>query len=347
MSSVKFRQDKAVREVYKFGRTLGTGGFSVVKLVKDRSTGVQYACKIMQLPAFEEVVEDSENSRNDIFKEIEILCSTEHENVIYLKEFFIEKNKVYLITELLTGGELLDTVLERGNYTEADARSCFQQIVKGLAYLHSKGIVHRDLKLENLMLASEDAITNVKIVDFGLAKSLTKGVRKMGTVCGTPQYVAPEIIFEAETKCGYKESVDMWSAGVILFILLTGYPPFHDDNESLMFEQIRTGSFAFEDPVWETISLSARNLVGKLLTVDPGARLTAEECLQHEWFSICPSEVPLSTTTANLKRNYQRQFRRAVNVVLTVNKMKRLAISEDSPISSSILNQDVKHIDCN
>eukprot|EP00210_Caulerpa_lentillifera_P006126 g5853.t1 len=343
--SKKYRQNKPVREVYKFGRTLGTGGFSVVKLVTERSTSIQYACKIMLLPDVDRVVEEYENSRNDIFKEIEILCRTEHENVLYLKEFFIEGNKVYLITELLTGGELLEAVLEHGNYSEADARSCFRQVLKGIAYLHSKGIVHRDLKLENLMFTSDEAIPKVKIVDFGLAKSLQKGTNKMGTICGTPQYVAPEIIKDQDGKLGYSKSVDMWSAGVILFILLGGYPPFHDDNESMMFELITSGKFAFEDPVWENISPNAKKLIKRLLTVDPETRPTAEECLEDDWFIINPPEQLLSTTTANLKKNYQKQFRKAVNVIITVNKMKRLAIAEEETADSSlILDDDIKQI---
>eukprot|EP00210_Caulerpa_lentillifera_P007239 g6926.t1 len=330
-SSTKFRQDKDVKDNYKLGRILGTGGFSAVKLATERRTLQQYACKIMTLPDQDETVEDHENSRGDIFKEIEILCFAEHENVMFLKEFYIEGDKVYLITELLSGGELLDAVLQRGNYSEADACSCFRQLLKGIAYLHSKGIVHRDLKLENLMLASQDDIATIRIVDFGLAKRLSHGVNRMATVCGTPQYVAPEIIQGNSERPGYSKSVDLWSAGVILFILLGGYPPFDDENESVMFEQIKRGMFTFNDPVWDNISVSAKNLIRRLLTVNPDVRLTAEECLEHDWFSICLPETPLTTTTANLKMNYERQIKKAVNVVLTVNKVKRLTIAEDAP----------------
>lgn len=300
-----------------------------MKLATERKTGLQYACKIMTLPEQGEALDEHENTRGDIFKEIEILCATAHENVMYMKEFFAEGNKVFLLTELLSGGELLDAVLERGNYSEADACSCFRQLLKGVAYLHSQGIVHRDLKLENLMLASQEDISKVKIVDFGLAKRLANGVSKMATVCGTPQYVAPEIIQGNVELRGYSKSVDMWSAGVILFILLGGHPPFDDENESLMYEHIKRGMFNFNDPVWDNISVSAKNLIRQLLTINPEVRLTAEDCLHHDWFSICLPETPLTTTTANLKKNYERQFRKAVNVVLTVNKMKRLTIAEE------------------
>jgi len=306
--SPKRKSGVNVRDVYKIGRTLGTGGFAVVKLVTHRKTMKQFACKIMRLPEANAEVGENENTRADVFREIEILCGIEHENVIYMKEFYEENNRVYLITDLLTGGELLDAVMDRGMYSEADACYCFKQIVSGIAYLHSKGVVHRDLKMENLLLASPDDITHIKIVDFGLAKSSGKLNCRMGTICGTPQYVAPEIIESAESYAAYGKAVDMWSAGVVLFILLGGYPPFHHDNESVMFEQIRHGKFKFDEEVWNTISSNAKDLIRKLLSVNPAARCTAEECLQHPWFSGRPSNVPLNATSENLKKNYRKQF---------------------------------------
>lgn len=204
--------------------------------------------------------------------------------------------------------------------------------------------MHRDLKLENLLLASPDDITHIKIVDFGLAKMNGRRSCKMGTVCGTPQvhlprkplsimfcvqYVAPEIIESAESYSTYDKAVDMWSAGVVLFILLGGYPPFHHDNESVMFEHIRHGKFKFDEKVWDTISSTAKDLIQKLLNTDPVSRYTAEDCLGHAWFSTPPSKLRLRITSENLKKSHKKQFRKAVNVVLTINKMKRLAISEE------------------
>ena len=141
--------------------------------------------------------------------------------------------------------------------------------------------------------------------------------------------MAPEVIQSSESVTAYGQAVDMWSAGVVLFILLGGYPPFHHDNESILFEQIRQGHYSFGESVWDNISETAKDLIKKLLTTDPDVRLSAEQCLQHPWFSLTPSSAPLNTTTANLKKNYRRQFRKAVNVVLTINKMKRLTIAED------------------
>lgn len=320
--SSKWRSGGNVRNVYKIGKILGTGGFAVVKLATHRKTMKQFACKIMRLPEPNAEVGENENTRADVFREIEILCGIEHENVIFMKEFYEENHRVYLITELLTGGELLDAVMDRANYSEADACFCFKQLISGIAYLHSKGVVHRDLKLENLLLASPGDITHIKIVDFGLAKMNSKRNCRMGTICGTPQYVAPEIIESADSYAAYGKAVDMWSAGVVLFILLGGYPPFHHANESVMFEQIRKGKFKFDKEVWNTISSNAKDLIQKLLSVNPRARCTAEECLQHPWFSGHPSDLPLTLTSENLRKNYRKQFRKAVSDASTVNKME-------------------------
>ncbi|GLI71611.1 hypothetical protein VaNZ11_016876 [Volvox africanus] len=275
----KLRTDVKLRDVYKLGKTLGTGGFSVVKLATDRNSGVEYACKIMALPPVGQEVGENENTREDIFKEIDLLCGMNHENVIFLKEYFEEGNKVYLITELLTGGELLEAVLKRGSYTEAEARLCFVQVLRGIEYLHSKNVVHRDLKLENLLLAKQEDISLVKIADFGLAKHAVNG---MQTICGTPQYVAPEVIVGAKGHV-YGPGVDMWSAGVVLYILLGGYPPFWSDSEPQLFDMIRKGKYSFGDPVWNRVSEGAKDLIRKLLVVDPTKRLTATEALQHQF----------------------------------------------------------------
>lgn len=333
-NSGKRRTDCKVRDAYKIGKTLGSGGFAVVKLAISRTDNEQYACKIMNLPPAGVEVGENENSRADIFKEIEILCGLEHKNVLYLKEFFEDENKVYLITELLTGGELLDAVLERGQYSEADARLCFVQLLEGIAYLHSEGVAHRDLKLENLLLATPDDITHIKIADFGLAKLTTPQNGSMMTICGTPQYVAPEVI-QGVQGLSYGFAVDMWSAGVVLFILLGGYPPFHSENEPQMFDQIRKGDYSFDESVWDLVSEDAKDLIRNLLVVDPEKRLTAQQALNHRWYTGDVSSVPLEATHQNLKKNYQRKFKKAVHVIMTINKIKRLAIAEEDSAKMS------------
>ncbi|KDD72402.1 protein kinase [Helicosporidium sp. ATCC 50920] len=230
-------------------------------------------------------------TREDIFKEINILLELNHPNIIYLREYFEEANRAYLITEHLAGGELLDAVLAAGHYSEADARQAFRQLLQGVQYLHSKGYTHRDLKLENLLLSRPGDLSALKIADFGLAKDHVDA--PLSTVCGTPQYVAPEVILRGRARTGsrgapYGMQCDLWSAGVILFILLGGYPPFYDESEPRLFNKIRAARFAFDDPVWDKISDEAKDLVCKLLVVDPEARLTADQALAHAWLQQPP-----------------------------------------------------------
>lgn len=269
-----------VRDVYKVGKTIGTGGFSVVKAATDKATGQQWACKIMSLPPPGKQFNENESSRADIFKEIDILIALKHDNIVLMKEYFEEGNKVYLFMEMLEGGELLDAVLEKGHYSEGDARSVFLQIIKAIQYLHSREIVHRDLKLENLLLVRKGDISHIKIADFGLARRYI-GPSALTTICGTPQYVAPEIIKGGPTH--YGPECDLWSAGVILFILLGGYPPFYDESEPKLFEKIRKGRFDFNDDVWTAVSEDAKDMIRKLLAVDPQQRMTISQVLEHPW----------------------------------------------------------------
>ncbi|KAI8469504.1 MAG: kinase-like domain-containing protein [Monoraphidium minutum] len=282
------RVDKSFKECYRLGDVLGKGGFAVVRRVTERSTGSAYAVKIMTLPPAGREPSDNESTREDIFKEIDILCGLDHGNVVWLKEYFEEGGKVYLITklvylitELVTGGELLEAVIRRGAYGEGEAGLCFLALLRGIEYLHSRNVVHRDLKLENLLLASPDDITKVKIADFGLAKRAPAGA-VMSTVCGTPQYVAPEVI-QGTPGLMYGPQVDMWSSGVVLYILLSGYPPFYSDSEPALFDMIRRGAFSFDDPAWRAVSEGAKDLIRQLLAVDPHVRPTATQCLQHPW----------------------------------------------------------------
>eukprot|EP00955_Chlamydomonas_euryale_P102058 365390-Chlamydomonas_euryale.AAC.17 len=178
-------------------------------------------------------------------QEIDIICGLEHDNIVYLKEYFEEHNKY--------DGPNRSWAMKghRGSYNEAEAREVFKQILEGIKYLHSQNVVHRDLKLENLLLGKAGELTVVKIADFGLAK-MTAG-NAMQTVCGTPQYVAPEVIMGLK-QTQYGHGVDMWGAGVVLFILLAGYPPFYSESEPELFNLIRQGKFTFNDPVWNGIT---------------------------------------------------------------------------------------------
>lgn len=306
------------RDVYRLGKTLGTGGFAVVRLGQEKETMQEWAIKIMALPTGD--TKQDKAARSDIYKEISILSQVHHPNVLFLKEYYEENSKVFIVTELIKGGELLQAVSELGNYSEVDARQVFKQLMSGLDYLHERGIVHRDLKLENLLLSTPGNITEgVKIVDFGLAKKAAEGA--MNTICGTPMYVAPEVV-NCNAGFMYHETVDLWSAGVILFILLSGYPPFHDENDAALFDKIRKGHFEFDDDVWNNVSDLAKELVRNLLVVDPKQRLSCKQTLAHAWFSADLQRKNLNAAQRRLKKMVKRKFKGAVEAVIAVNRMK-------------------------
>lgn len=216
-------------------------------------------------------------------REIEVLTQIDHPNCIKLFAVYLTERKVYIVTELVDGGELLDRVTEKGNYTETDAVHIFKQILEGVAYLHARGIVHRDLKLENLIMQNDRDDSPVKIADFGLSKFFDRETL-LQTMCGSPQYVAPEVLsVGSEGTHDYTPAVDMWSLGVILFILLSGYSPFDDENDAVLFEKIKAGQYDDDDPIWDNISDEAKDLSFSLLTVDVAKRPTAAEALRHPW----------------------------------------------------------------
>lgn len=314
------RNKGKVTSHYKLGQILGTGGFAVVRHATHKATGEELACKIIKLPKPDEPLTPDAVPREDIFKEIEIVSRANNPHVVCMKEFFVGKRKVYIIMDLMRGGMILDGLLNAKNqhYTEKDARQIFYQLLQGLSYLHARNVIHRDLKLENLLMVEKDDISHIKIVDFGLAKH-TIGMAK--TVCGTPQFVAPEVIKHSSKEHG--KPVDMWSAGVVLFMLLGGYPPFYDRSEQVLFQKIEQADFSFDDPVWHQVAESAKDLICKCLVLDPASRITVEKALNHRWFSEHLNGAPLIDARKNLVENKDkiRTFRQ---VVLAIQAMKRL-----------------------
>lgn len=277
----------SVRDVYDIGLTIGTGGYAVVKKATRKSDGQEFACKIMR----PDVREGGDGlTVQDIVAEIEILKKLHHKSILKLDEYFLgQRGQVFIITELLKGGELLEAMLNLGSYTEAEARLIMKQLLEGLEYMHKAGVTHRDLKLENLLLARKNDISSLRIADFGLAKAAMQSKQAaMETTCGSPMYVAPEVIGGKK----YTPSVDLWSTGVILYILLSGTPPFDAvDNEPLLFRMIMDGEYSLETPEWKGISKEAKDLVKKLMCVDPKERLDAAAALNHPWMSTSAKDT--------------------------------------------------------
>mmetsp|Transcript_4356 Transcript_4356/g.15087 ORF Transcript_4356/g.15087 Transcript_4356/m.15087 type:complete len:337 (-) Transcript_4356:68-1078(-) len=275
-SKVHFGTSSSVfLERYELGDTIGVGGFAVVKKGLDKK---------LQMPVAIKVVDRSRYTPTDqsLQREVEVLTSVDHPNCIKLYACYVTSKKVFIVTELVTGGELLDRVTEQGNYTEAVAAKIFRQIICGVEYLHEHGIVHRDLKLENFILENDSPDATIKIADFGLSKYFNDG-SMLKTMCGSPQYVAPEVLDVGSTALAYTPAVDMWSMGVILYILLSGYSPFDDEDDSVLFDNIRNGDYRLDDPVWDEISAEAKDLLALLLCLNPDKRLSATETLAHPW----------------------------------------------------------------
>mmetsp|Transcript_20441 Transcript_20441/g.60337 ORF Transcript_20441/g.60337 Transcript_20441/m.60337 type:complete len:320 (-) Transcript_20441:423-1382(-) len=295
---------------YELGKHLGSGNFAEVKQATRKSDGAQVAVKIIDKAKVGEM-------QDAVDSEIEIMRSMDHPNVIKLYAIYDEKKKMNLVMELVTGKELFDRIVDRGSYTEADAAKCVAQLCTALAYLHAKGIVHRDLKPENLLYADPSPEAQIKLADFGLAK-LVGGAVVMQTACGTPGYVAPEIL----ANKGYGLEVDMWSVGVILYILLCGFPPFYEEELPALFKQIMSGKYDFPSPWWDNISSDAKDLVSKLLVVDPKQRLSAAEVLQHPWITSTAPQDQLSATMQSLKKyNAHRKLKKVALGVMFQNRM--------------------------
>ena len=272
----------------------------------EKLTGTEFAVKIIQLPEsneFELAKGSEKMSKADMGKEIQSLAGLHHENILQMKEYFEENNKVYLVTELLRGGELLHAVRDRKNYCEADARLCFSHILSGIRYLHANGIAHRDIKSGNLMLGSWQDFTTIKIIDLGLA---TRTADPMSIPCGTLHYVAPEVI-SIISGSTYTSACDLWSAGVMLYILLAGCPPFYNKSEQSLLSAVRRGRYSFDDLVWRQISQSAKDLISRLLDIDSKRRLTAEQALEHPWIKDTerPHEPVLDLTKRKLAHYLQ------------------------------------------
>eukprot|EP00831_Metopus_contortus_P024172 TRINITY_DN2112_c0_g2_i2.p1 TRINITY_DN2112_c0_g2~~TRINITY_DN2112_c0_g2_i2.p1 ORF type:complete len:274 (-),score=43.92 TRINITY_DN2112_c0_g2_i2:155-976(-) len=192
-------------------------------------------------------------------------------------EIFEDDDHIYLVLEFMSGGKLFDRIVEKEQYSEKEAADTIRPIVDAIKYCHTLGIVHRDLKPENLLYATTDEKSAIKVSDFGLARFMNQDL--MMTTCGTPGYVAPEILHQK----GYGKAVDFWSIGVILYILLCGFPPFYAENNSDLFEIIKKGEYDFPSPYWDMISDLAKDLIRNLLIVDPLKRYDADKILAHPW----------------------------------------------------------------
>ncbi|XP_022972049.1 CBL-interacting serine/threonine-protein kinase 1-like isoform X1 [Cucurbita maxima] len=258
---------------YELGKTLGEGNFGKVKLAVDLRSGRRYAVKILDKTKILHL-----NFSDQIKREISTLKLLRHPNVVRLYEVLASKTKIYMVMECVTGGELFDRIESKGKLDEAEGRRLFQQLFDGLSYCHDKGVYHRDLKLENVLV---DDKGNIKISDFGLS-ALPQNCREDGllhTTCGSPNYVAPEVL----ANRGYNGAAsDIWSCGVILYVILTACLPFDETNLALLYKKTLRGDFQL--PKW--LSAGARNLIKRTLDPNPNTRITMAGIKKDEWFKI-------------------------------------------------------------
>ncbi|RKP39748.1 kinase-like domain-containing protein, partial [Dimargaris cristalligena] len=257
------------------------GNFSVVKLSIEKSTGNRYACKIIRKRKFSLQPKVLQSFTREVrFK------SVSPPNIIFYHEVYENDQYLCILTEFVQGGDLLSYVTDRGHLTEDEGRCIFYQLASAIEYLHNKGITHRDLKPENIMMAEDNSL--VKLTDFGLAKHLNENTF-VATMCGTPNYLAPEIIAPLDGSPKYNKLVDMWSLGVILYHMLTGQLPFEGQNQQELYRQITSGIYNGSDPQYRRLSPEARGLIAEMLKVQPRERLPIDQALIQPWLYIGPA----------------------------------------------------------
>lgn len=247
------------------------------------------------------------------------MSEVDHPNVVKLYEIFDEGNVLYLVMELMSGGELFDRIVEKEAYTEKQAAETLKPIVDAIRYCHENGIIHRDLKPENLLYESEDDLSVIKISDFGLARFVQGELAT--TACGTPGYVAPETI----SGKGYGKEVDYWSIGVILYIMLCGFPPFYDENNQKLFDSIQNCKYEFPSPYWDGVSDSAKDLIRKILVPNPQDRLNAEQILEHPWVVGAGMDNQLPDVGQKLKEySAKEKLRKAGRAIIALQRLNKL-----------------------
>ncbi|CAF2259116.1 hypothetical protein BRARA_H02649 [Brassica rapa] len=262
-----------LRDRYLLGEQLGWGQFGVIRVCSDKLTGERLACKSISKDRL--VTQDDMKS---IKLEIAIMTKLSgHPHVVDLKAVYEEEDYVHLVMELCAGGELFHKLEKYGRYSEVRARVLFKHLMQVVKFCHDNGIVHRDLKPENILMATVSSSSPIKLADFGLATYIKPGEKLSGTV-GSPFYIAPEVL-----SGGYNEAADVWSAGVILYILLSGVPPFWGKTKSKIFDAVRAADLRFSGEPWDRITSHAKDLIRGMLCVDPSQRLSADDVLAHSW----------------------------------------------------------------
>ncbi|XP_068806533.1 calcium/calmodulin-dependent protein kinase type II subunit gamma isoform X10 [Struthio camelus] len=290
------------------------GAFSVVRRCVKKSSSQEYAAKIINTKKL------SARDHQKLEREARICRLLKHPNIVRLHDSISEEGFHYLVFDLVTGGELFEDIVAREYYSEADASHCIHQILESVNHIHQHDIVHRDLKPENLLLASKCKGAAVKLADFGLAIEVQGEQQAWFGFAGTPGYLSPEVL----RKDPYGKPVDIWACGVILYILLVGYPPFWDEDQHKLYQQIKAGAYDFPSPEWDTVTPEAKNLINQMLTINPAKRITADQALKHPW--VCQRSTVASmmhrqeTVECLRKFNARRKLKGAILTTMLVSR---------------------------
>ncbi|XP_077585117.1 calcium/calmodulin-dependent protein kinase type II subunit gamma-like isoform X4 [Stigmatopora nigra] len=299
---------------YQLYEELGKGAFSVVRRCVKKSTAQEYAAKIINTKKL------SARDHQKLEREARICRLLKHPNIVRLHDSISEEGFHYLVFDLVTGGELFEDIVAREYYSEADASHCINQILESVSHIHQHDIVHRDLKPENLLLASKMKGAAVKLADFGLAIEVQGDQQAWFGFAGTPGYLSPEVL----RKDPYGKPVDIWACGVILYILLVGYPPFWDEDQHKLYQQIKAGAYDFPSPEWDTVTPEAKNLINQMLTINPAKRITADQAIKHPW--VCQRSTVASmmhrqeTVECLRKFNARRKLKGAILTTMLVSR---------------------------
>ncbi|KAK2359023.1 calcium-dependent protein kinase [Trifolium repens] len=309
-----------IKKFYTLGKELGRGQFGITYFCTENSTALNYACKSILKRKLV-----SKADREDIKREIQILQHLSGQpNIVEFKGAFEDRFSVHLVMELCAGGELFDKIIAQGHYSERAAASICRDVVNVVHICHFMGVLHRDLKPENFLLSSKDAGAALKATDFGLSVFIEEG-KVYRDMVGSAYYVAPEVL-----RRSYGKEIDIWSAGIILYILLSGVPPFWAETEKGIFNAILEGELDFVSEPWPSISDSAKDLVRKMLTQDPKKRITSTQVLEHPWMREGGEASDKPIDSAVLSR--MKQFR-------AMNKFKKLALKV---MAESLSEEEIK-----
>lgn len=303
---------------FTFGRTLGAGSFGIVRYARDNVTNEEVAVKIILKNALK-----SKEQEQAIVDELTFLQQLHHPHIVGFREWFESKDKFYFVTQLATGGELFDRIIQQGRFTEHDASLVVIQMLEAICYLHDKNIVHRDIKPENVLYLNSDPNSDVVLADFGIAKKLDLGNEKIMNSAGSFGYAAPEVILGT----GHGKPCDIWSLGVVTYTLLCGYSPFRSENVDDFIAEVRhNNAVIFHADYWRDVSKDARRFIIKALQFNPESRLTAHELLNDTWLVDIAKEHKDADLLPNLKKNFdaRAKFRQAIEVVKLANRIKKL-----------------------